>query len=437
MNWVKNNLALVLGLGASILLMALSGKYVADNIERDRIAQSEVDDGIGRLNRLQNQDPHPGDEERGIDNISLVIEAQRQLREDVLESMRASFTTFETPAQLDLEGFQSLLEESIARMQWQARSSGTRLPSDETQADPAMRDLYAMGPVPGMGMPRTPAADSDYSFSFEEERVLLNLDERLLRPLAFQLVQVEALCGVLFDSKAHSIVTVRRPELSVPEEDDYDEGGAYGMGGADPYSLRNPGPDRYGGMMGPAGAGAGGGESKEPGGGRIGSLYIEEAAVTNRVSSTILYPFQLGFECHDRELGLVMGAMETSAHFFRIRWLAADRRGFRDQALPGGYGSYGMPYAAGGVDDRTFGSAPSDPYGGVGQDPYQMSQGYDPRTGLPYAPRRAMQVRFPSELEEKLLTVHILVEVVSRLPEVPEPEGERMADPSGFDMLRF
>ena len=395
MNWVKDNLAFVSGLGISLLLMAGAGMYLHGSLEEEKDAQTGLVGRLDRISRLQNQDPHPvGDPERNVDNLALVLQEQERLRERILEPLRQSFTTFEVPDGLDQIEFRNLLEGTLAGMRRKARESGTRLPSPE---DASTRDPR-LGGYPDYSTSRQPMprdGESDYAFSFDQERTKLDLHDSLLRPLTFQLLQVEALCQALFDSKVHSIVTIKRPDLEVPEDDH-----SVSKGGVN-Y-------DMYPGVS-PGGNTASASPSSSPatGGGMpvAGSGFIEEIARTNRVSGTILYPFQIGFQCHDRELSIFMQELAGNDHFFRIRWMAVDREGFQgfpnhgDRPSQGHLGYQGYP----------------DPTGRAGQ-------GFPPgRRGFP------MRAAIPDALEEKLLTVHVLLEVVSRLPdEARAKEDPRM-----------
>ena len=387
MNWVKNNLQLVIGGCAALVLMGASGWFLVTQMEKERAVQSQLERAIHNLNSLKNHDPHPGDPSRGIDNISKVQQEQKKIQKELLHPLQEAFKPFPLPDNLDNSAFKRLLEERIASMHRAAQNAGTQLPREKN--------------------------DLEYSFSFSDIRPKLDLEAETLQPLAFQLVQLESLCQILFDSKIHSIKKIKRPKVeakgkSADEKDDgytddYEE--EQQSDPYDPYAMyahQQAMMMRYNQNN----------SSSESFSTSLENHYIEETPMTNEVTGTILYPFRLRFQCFSRELSDVLSGLNNSVHFFRVKWMAVEQKGYSSQLDSNssyyGSGAYNPYGPAGGYE-----------YGGV---PQAMGIGYGSFRNLPTA-----------GLEEKPLTINMLVEAIS-FPPLTDEGKKSEADSSAEDI---
>lgn len=380
MNWVKNNLQLVFGGCVILFLIGASGWFLVTQMEKEKAVQAQLEGEIRNLNSLKNHDPHPGDPSRGIDNIAKVNQEQKKIQRELLHPLQADFKPFTLPDNLDNESaFKRLLEERIASMHRAAQNAGTQLPREEN--------------------------DFEYSFSFSDIRPKLDFELETLQPLAFQLVQLESLCQILFDSKIHSIKKIKRPKVEVEDEsaekteddfiDDQEENQQ-----SDPYMMY------YLMMM----QNQNNNSSESFSIGLEGKHFIEETPKTNEITGTILYPFRLRFQCFSRELSDVLSGLNNSDHFFRVKWMAVEQKGYSSQLDSNSsyYGS-GMfsPYDTPG----RYG------YGGM---PQAMGMGHGRLRNVPTA-----------GLVEKPLTVNMLVEAISFPPlmgKSEKTEADSVAD---------
>lgn len=392
MNWVKNNIGLVVGGVVALALMGVAGWFLYTQMEAEKKAQASLDQGLSNLKTLLTRDPHPGDPERGVDNIAAVKAQHEKVKQDLLEPLQSLFKPFEVPQDLNTFKFKSLLEDRVAALQRAARSSGTGLPKE---------------------------GESRYSFSFSGERAKVSFAPETLEPMAFQLAQIEALSQVLFDSKVYSINAIKRPEVTEAEEeveedeDDYDDEET----SFSSFSLGFGGED-----------------------------FIEETAVTNDITGAIIYPFQLSFQCFARELSDVMTRFDEDEHFFRIKWMVVEQsakstksmdpnaslyapepgRGMMGGMDPALAARYGM---AGGGDAGRYGGAGAyggGRYGGAyGGGRYGGMSGVGGAAGYGGSDEISME-----DLEEKPLTVNMLVEVIS----IPPPAEESEEDMASGDM---
>ena len=373
MNWVKNNLQLVFGGCVALFLIGASGWFLVTQMEKEKTVQAQLEREIHNLNSLKNHDPHPS-----IDNISKIKQEQEKIQSEILHPLQAVFKPFSLPDNLDTSAFKRLLEGRIAAMHRAAQNAGTQLPREKN--------------------------DSKYSFSFSDIRSKLNFESETLQPLAFQLVQLESLCQILFDSKIHSIKKIKRPEVKVKDKsaDEKDDGYADGYEDEqqpDPYMMHY----QQQMMMMMYNQNNNSSESFSI---SLEDHYIEETPTTNEITGTILYPFRLRFQCFSRELSDVLSGLNNSDHFFRVKWMAVEQKGYSSQL-----GSNSSYYGSGMYNPyETLGRYE---YGGM---PQAMGMGHGRLRNVPTA-----------GLEEKPLTVNMLVEAIS----FPPPMGKSEKSEAG------
>ena len=77
MEWIKRNLLFVLGSVVSLVLMVLAALYLMKGMSKNEQALEQLNAEYEKLNRLNSQNPHPGDEQ--TDNIA----AAKKQKEEV------------------------------------------------------------------------------------------------------------------------------------------------------------------------------------------------------------------------------------------------------------------------------------------------------------------------------------------------------------------
>ena len=394
MNWVKNNIGLVVGGVVALALLGVAGWFLYTQMEAEKQAQANLERGLSNLNSLLTRDPHPGDAAKGVDNIGSVRAEQEKIEKTLLTPLRGLFKPFEVPQDLNTFKFKSLLEERIAGLQRAARNSGVGLPKD---------------------------GETRYSFSFSDIRPKVSFAPETLQPMAFQLAQIEEISHVLFDAKIHSINGIKRPEVKEAEadveeedEDDYDDEETSSFSSFSFSTSDN---------------------------------YIEEEAVTNSITGAILYPFQLSFQCFSSELSQVVAGLNNHEHFFRIKWMVVEQSAKSSMAADPNAGLYAPEGGAMGMDPgmaarygMAGGAGGAGPYGGgryggaggaYGGGRYGGMMPNMGASGLGYGMAETDDME---DLEEKPLTVNMLVEVISIPPPSEESEDNSGADEySGYD----
>ena len=137
MNWVKNNLQLVFGGCAVLVLIGASGWFLLAQMEKEKDVQAQLERDINNLDRLKNHNPHPS-----IDNIAKVKQEQEKIQSELLRPLQEAFKPFALPENLNASAFKIFLEKGIASMHRAAQNAGTQLPRERN--------------------------DSEYSFSFSD-----------------------------------------------------------------------------------------------------------------------------------------------------------------------------------------------------------------------------------------------------------------------------
>jgi hypothetical protein len=181
MVWIKRNLVFVILLGVAVGLLGfgisllLSNKSTADDLNAQLLAKNS------ELNMLVNRDPFPNEEniQRG--------RQQQELLETFKGRAKEHFKQVDLPDVLDNASFKNFLENTIDNMERRARRSGVALPEDK------------------------------YGFTFADQRRQLQLPDRQLAPLTLMLMDIEEVCGILFDAKIHSLTAIKRPVVGTNE----------------------------------------------------------------------------------------------------------------------------------------------------------------------------------------------------------------------------
>lgn len=178
MPWIKRNVPFVVGLAVAIVLLGggifyLLGKVAAANAAREELASENA-----KLSELVDRKPAaPNDE-----NIKAASAQQTQLKE-FKSSLRPIFKISPLPETLDDATFKNLLDRTVDTLERIADRNGVKLPKP---------------------------AEGKYAFTFEGQKKQLEFSPKSLPLLTVQLLDIQDICQVLFNSKIHALEGIRR-----------------------------------------------------------------------------------------------------------------------------------------------------------------------------------------------------------------------------------
>lgn len=319
MNWIKQNVGLVVGGVIALILMGVAVWYMTSQIELEKTVTADLEQQRTLVQQLYNRDPHPGTDK--VDNIGAVIKEQERVQDIVLGPLESYFPGFEIPESLSISEFKEILENALSEMQREAKYTGISLPSVD---------------------------QGSYGFSFDDIRPRIDLEPEALRPLTFQLYEIRELCKVLFEAKIHGINAIKR--LPVSDNDGPSDAGGIGLGMTTTSTSSSA---------------------------TAGENYIEDVATQDPNINAIIIPFQISFQCFSSELARVMDGFNRSKHYFRIKWMAVEQDGGGSSYGSGLGGDsmmqrmYGLEPSSAGQAGRYGGANPYAGMAGGGQQPVQ------------------------------------------------------------------
>jgi hypothetical protein len=377
MNWIKQNVGLVVGCVIALVLMCVAGWYMMAQIDKDKSITTQLDSQRQLVKGLYTRDPHPGTSK--VDNIGAVKKEQERVGETVLGPMESYFPGFQIPTDLSISSFKEILENTVSELQRDARYTGISLPSTD---------------------------QGNYGFSFDDIRPRIDIEVDALRPLTFQLYQVRELCEVLFEAKIHGINAIKRLPVSDNDAASAGTGSSFGMAStssttSSATSIEN---------------------------------YIEDVATQDPNINAIMMPYQISFQCFSSELGRVMDGFNKSEHFFRIKWLAVEQ-GETSSSTPmmssansmeAMYGLAPPPPAANSQSRYGLGAGGASRYGGA-----------SPYGGMSANQNQGPEIDILEDLDEKPLTVNMMLVGIAVFPEedldslMPLPSDEEEDDGAG------
>lgn len=172
MVWLKRNLFLVLFIVGTLAMTGLAVFYLINRKAAEKKADAELIKASAELGILVKENPFPSDE-----NIQIMKESAAELA-DLAVKVKPLFTVpVEVPS--DSITFKSLLENTVAELDAEAKELGIDLPSNP-------------------------------SFTFKVQRSLVNFPTNSIGPLTMQLREIKEICRVLFQAKVHSLSALRR-----------------------------------------------------------------------------------------------------------------------------------------------------------------------------------------------------------------------------------
>jgi len=182
MEWIKRNLLFVVGSAVALVLMALAAFYLISGSKKNDAALEQLNEEYAILERLNNQNPHPGDDE--VNNI----EAAKKQKTEVDLLIKDLSAVFEpvgpipNSTNLDNAMFAGALRKVIDQLQAEAGKRGVLVPTN-------------------------------FYFSFTAVRDRIRFEQASLQPLATQLGEVKAICDVLVDARVNALDAVRREKV--------------------------------------------------------------------------------------------------------------------------------------------------------------------------------------------------------------------------------
>jgi len=194
MDWIKRNLYFLIGSLVALALMGLAGWYLYSKWQLNNEILVKLDEQYAELKRLSGQSPHPGDGK--VDNVKAAKDQQQELRAYIQKAyqyfQRCPPIPVAESGKLTSQEFSSALSRTIDQMQRDAAKASVTLPPKD-------------------------ASGQAYSFAFTAQSKSLEYARGSLEPLAVQLSEVKAICGVLFQAKVNALDYIRRERVS---EDD-------------------------------------------------------------------------------------------------------------------------------------------------------------------------------------------------------------------------
>jgi hypothetical protein len=199
MAWIKRNLFFVIGAVIAVGLLAAAGVYDYKNWQRNNAALDSLNQTYVALQRLNSQNPSPGNDK--INNIQTAREQEQQLRDWIQQAGQyfqpiPSVPNATNGAITDAK-FAAARDHTLNQLQVEAGNASVTLPPQ-------------------------------YSFSFEAERTSVKFAPGSLASLAQQLGEVKMICELLYAAKINSLDGIRRvrvsdDDVSGPQSDYLDE----------------------------------------------------------------------------------------------------------------------------------------------------------------------------------------------------------------------
>ncbi|MSU31825.1 MAG: hypothetical protein EXS25_04015 [Pedosphaera sp.] len=186
MPWIKKNLAFVISLSVALLLLIAGTVYLFAAQEGADIANGGLEAKKTEYDALVKREPFPN-----AKNIELAKVEQKRFAE-LKAKARQTFSKAPRFEALDDASFKSLLSQTIVNLEQEADRKGVKLPAGT-----------------GTGL--------KYSFTFDTQRKELRLAPSTLEPLALALTDISDLSQILFTSRIHSLISIKRSAIGTNE----------------------------------------------------------------------------------------------------------------------------------------------------------------------------------------------------------------------------
>lgn len=181
MEWVKNNLQLVIGGAVALALLAGAGYYFYSRFAAEKEVESELASARDNLNMLLTQNPFPDEE-----NIVRVKADQKRVQE-FLRQAEQYFRPMQSEPVSNSADFAAYLQRTLYRLERAAKEASVTLPTN-------------------------------FAFGFNAQKQLLQVDTNSLSLLTIQLSDIDTLCGLLFQSRVYELMGVKRAAVSTNDQ---------------------------------------------------------------------------------------------------------------------------------------------------------------------------------------------------------------------------
>jgi hypothetical protein len=285
MAWIKRNLILVISGVVALVLLGLGGYYLYSANQKNQQIDTDIESTKAEIRRLFEKPVTPT-----ADNLKLAKQEAVKLNSFVSEAKKMFPSTPAPSEPLNSPSFKSLLANIIADLHRQAGTVPTRLETNPS------------GP---------------YYFTFESQRLALNLPPESLRPLYERLHEVQFVAQSLFKSRINRLVSLKRAAV-IGER-----------------------PSGGGGMA--------------PGG---GNDYLTASVRIDQETGMALWPYEVVFDCFTPELAAVVEGLQGGKYGVLIKTVEV-RPADELPTAPGGRGQPGQNQPPGQPPQRGMrGNAP-------------------------------------------------------------------------------
>ncbi len=243
MAWIKRNLLFVVGLAVAVALLGFGVFYLLSAQGSADSVKAELDSKNTEFDTLVNRKPAPTE-----DNIKAAKEQQARLRK-FKDASVPQFTAMPVDDTLDDSRFKALLDSTLDRLEKAADRGGVKLPK---------------------------IGESKFAFTFDEQRKQVQFSQRSIAPMTVQLLDIADLSQILFDSKIHSIESIRRTPVNTND-------------------VTPP------------------------------SNYLTKKPLTNAVTGAVVYPYELIFQCFSSELASVLGGLVNAKQAYLVKAINVER----------------------------------------------------------------------------------------------------------------
>lgn len=331
MSWIKRNLIFVVASAIALVCLGLSGWYLYSESNANAESTASLEAAYTDLNRIAGLSPNPGNDK--VNNIENAKQYAVQVRAEI-EKARKFFVPIKSippGTNVSAAEFSGALRRTIDELTRAAENASVNL-------------------------------QPNYDFSFAIEKPQMRFAPGSLEPLASQLGDIKAICGVMFAARVNTLYNIRR--VRVCEED---------FKGAQ-------------------------------------SDYLDVSPTTNDLA--VLVPYEVTFYGFSGEVASVLAGFANQPHGFIVTTLNIEP-GTPATAGANPYGApnpYAIPDAAPNPENQPaynpYGRPynPYNPYGG-GMMPQPQGQVAAARPGVPTV-----------VLDEKQLKVTMGISVVKLLP---------------------
>ena len=249
MSWIKRNLAFVISLAVAAALLIGGAVYLFSAQSEAEAATGELEAKKNEYDTLVKREPYPN-----AKNIDLAKAEQARFNTLKTQAL-ATFSQYPSVGVLDDASFKALLTRTIGDLERSAERKGVKLPT---------------------GADSSSGSASKYNFTFNSQRRELRLPPNTLQPLVLALTDIHEFTELLFASKIHTLLHIKRSPIGTNEV-----------------------------------AGS-------------GDILLKKVS-TNTVIGAGIYPYEVQFQCFSSELGDVLTRFVGASNAYVLKTLNVDR----------------------------------------------------------------------------------------------------------------